>query len=56
MLHSAMPLLNEVTYLLRVSVCAIIMIGMILHNIVFAIWLVHVSMHAAAALNNILSW
>ncbi len=56
MLHCAMPLLNKIMYLLRLSVYAIIIIGIMLRNIVFTIWLVHVSMHAAFALNNIVSW
>jgi len=57
MLHSAMLLLNEVMYLLRLSVYAIIIIiGFLLRNFVFAIWLMHISMHAAFALNNIVSW
>jgi len=56
MLHCAMPLLNEVMYLLRLSVYAFIMIAIILRNIVFTIWLVHISMQAAFAPNHIVSW
>lgn len=56
MLHSTVPLLNEVMYLLGLPVYAIVIISIMLRNIVFTIWLVHVSMHAAFALISVVSW